>query len=552
MVSLRKKLFILVSGMVLAVYILMAGATSVQMKRLINSDTTQTLNMLARQKVIEVNARMEEVERAVSEIVSYLNLNVDENLLKTDSKYMESFMDEMSAVSKNAASICGGISSVYFRLDPHVYGSTSGVFLVRNAHGIYEDNVPTDILKFSSNDRNRVGWFYEPKFKGLPIWMDPYYNKNIDLYMISYVVPVYAGGSFLGVVGMDMNMMSIQRMISQIDYKNGFAFLFNRNGNLVYHNDFPMGLSSLSFDDGLIKAFEYVSTADSKKDMVGSYKWKGEKHCIAAADMHNKMILAVSVPYSEIMRPYTRTSIFMALGFFFVLALIFFGSRHLMRHVVLPLNELTAAASRIARGELNVPIHYASTDEIGLLSSSIRKMAGELQEYISYVHKQAYTDSMTGVGNKAAYTDFANLMERKIQEEMADFAIIVFDVNGLKSVNDNFGHEAGDALISDAATAIKNCFGLESVYRIGGDEFVIIKENVTEEEMKEASEKFNADLLKINSQERKYQIDLSVSFGYAIFNGDENFNSLFHRADEEMYKAKELYYQNHNDRRRRR
>lgn len=545
-------MFILISGMALTVYVLMASATSVQMKRLIDSDNTLALNMLARQKIIEVNTRMEEVERAVYEIVEYLCRNVDDSLLRTDSKYKEAFMADMCDFSKKAASICGGITSVYFRPDPHVYGSTSGVFVVRNAHGIYEESVPTDILKFSSNDRERVGWYYEPKLKGTPMWIDPYYNKNIDLYMISYVVPVYIGGSFFGVVGMDMNMMSIQRMISQIDYKNGFAFLFNRNGNLVYHNDYPMGLSSISFDAGLIKAFDYVSSADANENTVGFYKWHGQKHCIAAADMHNNMILAVSAPYSEIVQPYTRVTVLMALAFLFVLALISFGSKHIMRHVILPLNELTSAASRIARGELNVPIHYASTDEIGRLSDSIRKMAVELQEYISYVHKQAYTDSMTGVGNKAAYTDYANLMDRKIQEEMADFAIVVFDVNGLKGVNDNYGHEAGDSLISDAALAIKNSFGSESVYRIGGDEFVIIKENITEENLREAVEKFNANVQKINAHEREYPIELSVSFGYAIFNGDENFKALFQRADEEMYKAKELYYQNHNDRRRRR
>ena len=68
-------------------------------------------------------------------------------------------------------------------------------------------------------------------------------------------------------------------------------------------------------------------------------------------------------------------------------------------------------------------------------------MAGELQEYISYIHAQAYTDAMTGVGNKAAYMDRIKLLDRKIHEHMADFAVIVFDVNGLKRVNDSFGHE---------------------------------------------------------------------------------------------------------------
>ena len=108
---------------------------------------------------------------------------------------------------------------------------------------------------------------------------------------------------------------------------------------------------------------------------------------------------------------------------------------------------------------------------------------------------------MTGANNKTAYDrDIQEIDLKLTSHENQVFGIAVFDVNGLKEINDNYGHESGNYLISDASDAIRAAFPKDRVYRIGGDEFVLIFEGRTDEEIdkciaairEESSVKFSA------------------------------------------------------------
>ena len=135
---------------------------------------------------------------------------------------------------------------------------------------------------------------------------------------------------------------------------------------------------------------------------------------------------------------------------------------------------------------------------------------------------------------------------------MADFAVVVFDVNGLKRMNDEFGHEQGDMLITDAAGVIKRVFGEEQVYRIGGDEFIVVAEAMTEKEMSEAFERYDEIVKKFNERNEKYDQPVSMSKGASFYvrGEDRDYNEVFKRADEAMYKDKARHYQGRRDRRR--
>ena len=100
------------------------------------------------------------------------------------------------------------------------------------------------------------------------------------------------------------------------------------------------------------------------------------------------------------------------------------------------------------------------------------------QEYESnlYVARmQADIDALTGIKNKHAYIDFEEELDRKIEEkENVEFAIIICDVNGLKVVNDTSGHVAGDEYIRRTCGLICDVFKHSPVFRVGGDEFVVV------------------------------------------------------------------------------
>ena len=147
-----------------------------------------------------------------------------------------------------------------------------------------------------------------------------------------------------------------------------------------------------------------------------------------------------------------------------------------------------------------------------------------------FLTKMSFSDQLTGVMNRNAY-------ERKIKTMFArggKVGIILADVNGLKQVNDNEGHEAGDRLIIETAHALANEFGVECVFRVGGDEFLVVLQDFGEKEIES-----DMQLVK----EFLAGIKVSTSMGLAFtehFDGD--INSLQALADKKMYEDKDRYY----------
>ena len=147
----------------------------------------------------------------------------------------------------------------------------------------------------------------------------------------------------------------------------------------------------------------------------------------------------------------------------------------------------------------------------------------------------ANTDSLTGIRNKHSYTENEKIINRHIQAgEIQNVGVVIGDVNGLKHVNDTFGHAAGDKLIKDACSLICEYFKQGAVFRIGGDEFAVILQGKGYDSMLEVIDEFNSkveDNIKENS--------VVVSIGYSVLKqGDRHLKDVFERADKMMYERK--------------
>jgi diguanylate cyclase (GGDEF)-like protein len=159
---------------------------------------------------------------------------------------------------------------------------------------------------------------------------------------------------------------------------------------------------------------------------------------------------------------------------------------------------------------------------------------------------ESYIDNMTGLYNRRAYDDNLDTLSR--QENLKNITVVVFDVNGLKKVNDTMGHAAGDELIKAAATLISATFGsYGKCYRTGGDEFVAILTKPIENmdkltgSFEETQHKWRGD----------YINKISISYGY--IKGDEyncSIDRMIFHADEQMYRRKKKYYSNEKNNRR--
>ena len=167
--------------------------------------------------------------------------------------------------------------------------------------------------------------------------------------------------------------------------------------------------------------------------------------------------------------------------------------------------------------------------EIYLLNSTVAVTA--LEYYIFLYTEQTQVDSLTGLFNRETLFLDIERMGRSIT------GIIEFDMNGLKYLNDNFGHTEGDKGIKTIAGIIKEVAKKDMyLYRVGGDEFAILAVNSSEEDLKETIAKFIEELSKTSYY---------CSVGYS-YRGHENmsFNEMNKEAEKRMYKAKDEFYKN--------
>lgn len=162
-----------------------------------------------------------------------------------------------------------------------------------------------------------------------------------------------------------------------------------------------------------------------------------------------------------------------------------------------------------------------------------RRHKHELEQAIQL----ANTDPLTGLGSKRAYADVEERLEYQIVEGTAKgFAIVIMDLNGLKHVNDTRGHEAGDKYILEACVLIREHFPHSPVFRIGGDEFVVLLEGTDYRAREELAAAFDKRMEQDVASEGPV-----ISMGMATFDAQahRSYHAVFAQADRLMYERKQ-------------
>lgn len=160
----------------------------------------------------------------------------------------------------------------------------------------------------------------------------------------------------------------------------------------------------------------------------------------------------------------------------------------------------------------------------------------EQNKQIALAKQKAYKDGLTNVKNKLAYLETLGDLESAVESgELTEYGVVAFDVNGLKTINDTLGHEAGDEYIKTGCSLICHQFDHSPVFRIGGDEFVAILKGSDYENRETLVESFKKQI-----EENQKNGKVVVSCGLAVYDStaDSSYNDVFRRADRFMYEHK--------------
>ena len=277
----------------------------------------------------------------------------------------------------------------------------------------------------------------------------------------------------------------------------------------------------------------------------------GAIQCYVGVELHMDLI-------SDYGRTFTAKVLALFSGCFVFIFVI--GLRFVENNIVLPVNTMAYCArnfaydSEVAR-EKNIEqikgLNIKTGDEIENLYHALLKTTGDVTDYfeklrrakkqVAEMDELAHKDSLTGLKNKAAYDETTTKLDKKISDGDAAFCIVMVDVNFLKKINDTYGHERGNNYLMNAAKLISLVFGEEHVYRIGGDEFVVVIEGEEISLCKYFVEQFRAEMARKNSNKLLEPWEkVSAAAGIAFYNAgvDKTTDEVFKRADSEMYANK--------------
>lgn len=170
------------------------------------------------------------------------------------------------------------------------------------------------------------------------------------------------------------------------------------------------------------------------------------------------------------------------------------------------------------------------------------KLEHQAQE-LDRSRKEARTDALCDVGNRKAVDETLQFMISRYQSEKAPFGLMLIDIDHFKRINDTFGHQSGDEVLTSISRALKECVRPEDfVGRLGGDEFAVLLEGLTEQNANLVGNRIRSTIelydFSINSSGESTVVTMSM--GLAVAGANDDAVSLYERADQALYKSKQL------------
>lgn len=534
--SLRKKILFSSITVLLLLAVVMGTVSVCVVDRLSDTNSKKIMTQLCEKEAYKFDNRLNLVKHSVDIINEYANELQYMNGI-TD-VYSDEYEQHIKDFSIAVANQTNGALAVYFRYSPEVTGNgTDGFFWTRrrDSDKLMETKI-TDILAYNSSDVGHVGWFYVPKETGKPTWMTPYYNENLDVFMISYIIPMYRdNGEFIGVIGMDIDFATVVSETKNMEiYSSGSVAFVDLQERLSYSSDDSGAIESSKLSNAL---YNHITTINKSNELLEISNNDGSISVICCEKLSNGMMLYVNVPRSEIdsNRDYLMMLCVIVTVLIFAVSIVFISKRTMQ--IVYPLEKLTEITKQYASGDWSGQYISDTDDEIENLSECISQMAKNTQVYIEKLNNLARTDATTGIGNKTSYLEMIEKIQKNRHREFDEYAVVAMDLNLLKKTNDTYGHECGDILLKEASRYICRVFAKSPVFRTGGDEFVAILYTDDYRSREELLRQFESGM--------NYPVEgipetvLSIAFGMAEYSAENpNYESVFELADERMYRKK--------------
>jgi len=409
----------------------------------------------------------------------------------------------------------------------------------------------------SNDDKVPVVNFPEQWFQqlegGKPIIGAPYHDPILKRKVITLAEEIKSSDNRrLGVLATKIDLGTLYEIISRRASENADEiYLTNAKGGLIVSSSSFMGDPKQSaFAAGVLasgtpfpgKPTEYTSHHGQTVVGIGARVSNTSWSVVAERKK--------SVAYADIVRIGKITFLIvglllMAMG---VLA-------YLLAHtIVRPLKRLSGEAGKVASGDLQVDIPVHGTSELSYLTQVFNHMVSSLrrgQEEISQahdalieknreLHRLSITDGLTGLYNRKHVMDLFDMEFVRTQRYKIPFSVQIADLDHFKSINDTYGHLAGDAVLRRISEALgQSVRACDHVGRYGGEEFLVILPNTDADGAMDMAERIRQEISQVEFFNDGEAFSMTLSMGVAVcLDGDDSVEGILHRADDALYRAK--------------
>lgn len=428
--------------------------------RTAGKDAMTMMQLTGQKRTEEINSTIQKIEQSVDTLSEVAMSNFDYDSFRKSKDYADTYTETVQQAVLDFANHTNGAVTAYLRYNPDYSNPTSGVFAQRQSvDSELQCLTPTDFSMYDESDVEHVGWYYLPVQAKTAIWMSPYMNENINIYMISYVVPLFAeDGTSIGIVGMDIDFSQITDLVDETKvYQSGYAFLTDASAAVMYHKNADEGTKLSDLDSSLSKSEDFIGD-DGNQGKTMDYSYKNVNKKFAFYNLDNGMKLVLTAPVSEIYaEAYGLAKLIMiAMIVAFVLSAVI--GVIIGTGMTRPIRQLTAVIEQTAELDFRPTKEGGKLrkqkDEIGnmatkihLMRKKLREMMGDLQqtqqvlegnaEDLNHLMKQ---NSAYAEDNSAATQNLAAGME----ETSANAAHIVESVGIMRESSDNIQRLAED------------------------------------------------------------------------------------------------------------
>lgn len=372
------------------------------------SDTRELSNTAAENELVltcdntgrEINALISRIEQSVDTLTDVAMEKMDFSKFQNNNAYVEEYTNGLLQEFITFAEHTDGAITAYIRYNPEFTEPTSGIFLTRNdTQSAFDSVTPTDFSMYDPSDAAHVGWYYIPVANKAPLWMDPYLNANINVYMISYVVPLYENGTSVGILGMDIDFGQLTALADNaVAFDSGYSFIVSSGGNVLYHKEIASGTDLAEYNGGELSSVKDFVMDSSNQGKTLQYSYNAKDKYLSYVELGNGMKLVLTAPVEEIKADANALSVqillFLAMGFVVAIVLgVLIGST-----IAKPIKRITEIIKQTS--ELN--FHRAldidkltkKKDETGIMAKAVNEMRSVLRELVG--NMESVKDGLLG------------------------------------------------------------------------------------------------------------------------------------------------------------